>query len=66
MFRKLRDFRVMYKEQKNWQTTHDARAPKVGGMTPDFELQDVNGEHRIRLSEFRGRKPVALVFGSFT
>ncbi|PJJ72079.1 peroxiredoxin [Diaminobutyricimonas aerilata] len=28
---------------------------------PDFELPNQYGEH-IRLSEFRGRKPVALVF----
>lgn len=30
-------------------------------QAPDFELANQYGEH-IRLSEFRGRKPVALVF----
>ena len=32
-----------------------------GELAPDFELEDVNG-YRIRLSNFRGHKPVVLVF----
>jgi hypothetical protein len=35
-------------------------------MAPDFELFDVDGESAVRLSDFCGWKPVALVFGSFT
>jgi len=35
-------------------------------MAPDFELSDVSGENAVSLSDFRGQKPVALVFGSFT
>jgi peroxiredoxin len=31
-----------------------------GDLAPDFELDDVHGEH-IRLSEYRG-KPVLLAF----
>ncbi len=49
-----------------WQKKYDANAPKVGALAPDFELYNVSGEHRVRLSDFRGQKPVALVFGSFT
>jgi len=44
----------------------DALAPKAGDMAPDFELFNVDGENPVRLSDFRGQKPVALVFGSFT
>ena len=54
------------KKEKAWQKKFDAHAPKVGDLAPDFELADVNGENRVRLSDFNGRKPVALVFGSFT
>lgn len=54
------------KALRAWQGRYDATAPKVGNLAPDFELYDVNGENRVRLSDFRGRKPVALVFGSFT
>ena len=54
------------KKEKAWQKKHDANAPKVGDLAPDFELADVNGENLVRLSDFRDRKPVALVFGSFT
>jgi hypothetical protein len=35
-------------------------------VAPEFELLDVNGENPVRLSNFRGVKPVALVLGSFT
>lgn len=54
------------KAARAWQERHDARAPKPGDVAPDFELRDVNGENPVRLSDFRGRKPVALIFGSFT
>jgi len=49
-----------------WQKQYDLLAPKVGDMAPDFELSDVNSENALRLSDFRGKKPVALVFGSYT
>ncbi|MBI3151266.1 MAG: redoxin domain-containing protein [Chloroflexi bacterium] len=32
-----------------------------GELAPDFELEDVNG-NLVRLSSFRGRKPVVLAF----
>jgi hypothetical protein len=54
------------KKEKTWQKKFDAMAPKVGDLAPDFELTDVCGERWVHLSDFRGRKPVALVFGSFT
>lgn len=49
-----------------WHKKYSLRAPKKGGIAPDFELCDVNGENLVRLSAFRGDKPVVLVFGSFT
>ncbi len=53
-------------EATSWQKKFDALAPKVGDLAPDIQLLDVNGGNPVRLSETRGRKPVALVFGSFT
>jgi hypothetical protein len=53
-------------EELGWQLEHDPMSPKVGDLAPDFELQDPEGVTRIRLSDFRGRRPVALVFGSYT
>jgi peroxiredoxin len=32
-----------------------------GELAPDFELKDING-NSIRLSSFRGSKPVVLTF----
>ena len=49
-----------------WQRQYDPLAPKVGDVAPDFELRDSNGESPVRLSDFKGKKPVALIFGSFT
>ena len=53
-------------EATTWQMQHDKTAPKVGDLAPDFELRDADGENPVRLSDFLGKKPVALVFGSFT
>lgn len=49
-----------------WQLTHDSTAPKVGELAPDFELQDPSGATAVRLADFRGKRPVALIFGSYT
>lgn len=49
-----------------WQREYDAKAPREGDIAPDFELFDLNGENPVLLSDFRGERPVALVFGSYT
>ena len=49
-----------------WQKRHNKLAPQVGDPAPDFMLSDIRGENTIRLSDFQGKKPVALIFGSFT
>ena len=38
----------------------------VGDEAPDFTLPLVDHSTEIRLSSFRGQKPVILVFGSYT
>ena len=37
-----------------------------GDPAPDFELPRVKASQTVRLSSWRGKKPVALVFGSYT
>jgi peroxiredoxin len=32
-----------------------------GELAPDFEVEDVRG-NRVRLSDYRGKKPVVLAF----
>ncbi len=54
------------KEHRDWQRQYDAAAPKAGDSAPDFKLADVGGENPVRLSDFRGKKPVVLIFGSYT
>jgi hypothetical protein len=38
----------------------------VGQPAPDFSLPLQNGAGTLKLSGFRGKKPVVLVFGSYT
>lgn len=44
----------------------DETGPRVGELPADFNLKRLGSEERVRLSTFRGRKPVALAFGSYT
>ena len=39
---------------------------KPGDEAPDFDLQTVDKTARVKLSDFRGKKLVVLVFGSYT
>lgn len=47
----------------------DLRMPdtlKVGDPAPDFTLRTVDGKREVRLSDYQGKKPVVLIFGSYT
>jgi hypothetical protein len=39
---------------------------KVGDLAPDLELKTTDRTSTVRLSSFRGQKPVVLIFGSHT
>jgi len=43
-----------------------AGAMKTGDTAPDFELPLLDHSGSVRLSSFRGDKPVVLIFGSYT
>jgi tetratricopeptide (TPR) repeat protein len=40
--------------------------PQPGALAPDFDLQEVGTQRHVRLSDFRGKTPVVLVFGSYS
>ena len=44
----------------------DEMGPNVGDVPQDFDLKLVGSEERVKLSSFKGQKPVALIFGSYT
>ena len=44
----------------------ETHAPAVGADAPDFVLPKLGDSERVQLSGFRGLKPVALIFGSYT
>jgi hypothetical protein len=62
----LNDTITHVKKEIAWQKEYEPHAPAVGEPAVDFVLFDAEGNHGIRLSDFRGRKSVGLVFGSFT
>ena len=51
------------------QRGRDLRTPdrlKEGDVAPDFALKSMDGKKTVRLADFEDKKPVALVFGSYT
>jgi hypothetical protein len=40
--------------------------PPLGADAPDFTLRTHDDKQSIALSQYRGKKPVVLIFGSFT
>ena len=44
----------------------ETQAPTIGADAPDFNLPCLSNAEPVQLSSFRGRKPVALIFGSYT
>ena len=57
-----------YQEMTFWseEMGHGEGKLAVGDQAPDFELQFKKSEETVRLSAFRGERPVALIFGSYT
>jgi hypothetical protein len=43
-----------------------AEGPPLNGQAPDFALPTHDGARSVRLAQFRGQRPVVLIFGSFT
>ena len=41
-------------------------APAMGSVAPNFTLKTLDGKREVELSSFLGKKPVVLVFGSYT
>ena len=46
--------------------TRAGELTKVGGKAPDFKLKSIDGKSEIHLASFTGKKPVAIIFGSYT
>ncbi len=44
----------------------DQMGPHEGEVPPDFYSKRMGSEDRVRLSSFKGKRPVALAFGSYT
>lgn len=46
--------------------TEPLAPPAVGDLAPDFTLPLLGMTEPVKLSSFRGKQPVALIFGSYT
>ncbi len=58
---KEKTIKQMEKDRKE----HD-HAPAVGSEAPNFKLKTADGKSEMELTSLRGKKPVVLVFGSYT
>ncbi len=56
------DIQKLMKDHKNKKDT----APAVGSYAPNFKLKTMDGAKEVELASFKGKKPVVLVFGSYT
>jgi hypothetical protein len=56
-------------QQRPGRRKGDLRMPdtlRVGDAAPDFKLKTTDGSREVTLSSFKGKRPVVLVFGSYT
>ena len=44
----------------------DDKAPKLGEVAPAFKLKSLDGKSEVALASFQDKKPVILIFGSYT
>lgn len=51
--------------ERMWRVARGGRL-EVGDLAPDFDLRTADKTARVKLSSFRGKQPVVLVFGSYT
>lgn len=47
-------------------TADDGGTPALGEPAPDFALSRIDDGATVMLSQYRGHRPVVLLFGSFT
>ena len=67
MLKRLGMTRQQFETVQKELLAREARAPNVGDVAADFELPVLGDlERTVRLSSFRDKRPVALIFGSYT
>jgi len=66
MVTEVKTIKEYWTKEVRRQKVLEPNVPKVGEMAVNFTLTDSSGEHTVTLSDFQGKKPVALIFGSFT
>ena len=54
------------KEAQEAMRKREPSAPKAGQEAPDFELGSPDGKKKVKLSSFKEKAPVVLIFGSYT
>ncbi len=60
-------FAYVSKTWPGYRPAHEQAAPShLGALAPDFTLRSPGSSRAVHLADFRGKKPVVLVFGSYT
>ena len=53
-------------QRRRMRVRADDGAPKVGDVAPLFKLKLLDGKKEVDLNELVGKKPIILIFGSYT
>lgn len=53
-------------DSKNGDARSSGSGVAPGKPAPDFTLKSLDGKSEVKLSSFKEKKPVALIFGSYT
>lgn len=56
---------LLFPFKSMWLSAREGKL-KVGDEAPNFSLETSDKNSRVQLSDFRGKKPVVLIFGSYT
>jgi peroxiredoxin len=61
----MSNYNVTFRFQDDYLKSLKNAEACVGQIAPDFELKDVNGQ-LVRLSDYRNKAHIVMVFGSTT
>ncbi len=61
----FRQMRTPNRQRREREPSADT-APQVGDDAPPFRLKSLDGKSETDITDFKGKKPVVLLFGSYT
>ena len=54
------------KDRGKGKGSNEPKSPFAGDIAPTFKLMSMDGKREVDLEKIKGKKPIALFFGSYT